>query len=109
MTRSDDSFASVVISSSVMPSTKYSWVESSERFPRGNTATDRMAGDSRTPRDSSRERAFSVRRIARVAMRTADPNRTRELFRADTGAGGDGPVGFRDAAVRALVLTGPMN
>src|SRR5258708_4468176 len=42
ITRSDLIFARLVVSSSVMPSAKYSWLGSPERFSNGSTAKERM-------------------------------------------------------------------
>src|SRR6266849_1854252 len=44
MTRRELTLARLVISSSVMPSAKYSSAESPERFARGNTAMERITG-----------------------------------------------------------------
>src|SRR5258708_22587225 len=44
MTRRELILARLVISSSVMPSAKYSSAESPERFARGNTAMERITG-----------------------------------------------------------------
>src|SRR5215475_7293422 len=45
ITRSELTLARLVINSSVMPSAKYSWAGSPERFARGRTAMDSIRAD----------------------------------------------------------------
>src|SRR5438552_8529925 len=64
--------ARLVISSSVIPSAKYSWVGSPERFASGRTASDPMWGRGPPPEASPSERRFwmSAVRIARITAST---------------------------------------
>src|ERR1700677_1267370 len=62
-----ESRASIVVSSSVMPSAKYSWLASPERLSKGRTAREAMVGEELRPYLTTRTVATSVATAARPA------------------------------------------
>ncbi len=70
MTRSPGTLPSCVISSSVMPSAKYSWLGSPERFSSGSTAMEAIRGGG--PRSDSRTQV-QAKTTATMASAAAAP------------------------------------
>src|ERR1700758_3629929 len=96
VTCSDGLLANAVINSSVIPSAKYSWEESPERFSRGRTAIDRILAaevDACLPR---------LRFISSSTASTASADATRmNRHRGRTDVGDRGATGGGAGAIAA--------